>query len=225
MYKKIITISGLVFCGLFFFTALNGCKIDSGKHVTRDVPLAVSGIYRGALTDGRLIHPISGAPVTSMNLRQTGDRLEAIDNNGRVFRGTIHYVDARAATFKLEGYTTQGVLGTISGKLEPGNSIRMVGTWIEPGLYGNVSGVADVGGPADSLTITPSTANLTTNNQTVTFSAAGGTGTYVWTVGNNQLGSITGTGSTVTYRRLAQGSNTVRVTSGAATATALVSQP
>jgi len=215
----------MVVCGVVLVAGLNGCQLDSDKPIYRDVPISVSGIYTGELSQGRLIHPISGATVTSMNLRQTGDRLEGIDNNGHVFRGRLFSVDANAASFTLEGQTTQGVTGTISGTLDLSSGARMTGTWIEPNLYGDVKGRADVQDTGTALRITPSSATLTTNNETVTFTASGGAGSYSWAVGNTSLGVVAGSGPTVIYTRRAAGNNTVRVTSAGQTVTANINQP
>jgi len=177
------------------------------------------------LSQGRLIHPISGATVTSMNLRQTGDRLEGIDNNGHVFRGRLFSVEANTASFTLEGQTTQGVTGTISGTLDLSSGARMTGTWIEPNLFGDVRGRGDVRDSGTALRITPASATLTVNNETVTFTASGGGGPYSWAVGSTSLGTVAGSGSTVIYTRRATGNNTIRVTSAGETVTATINQP
>ncbi len=87
-----------------------------------------------------------------MNLIQDGDRLQAIDNNGLIFRGSIGSAVSdsetggqRSATFTLNGQTTTGQEGIISGTIVViGNQATMTGTWAEPTLFGNVRAGAEV---------------------------------------------------------------------------------
>ncbi|MCB1069379.1 MAG: hypothetical protein H7A43_07105 [Verrucomicrobia bacterium] len=119
-----------------------GCEVDSPNDVSRSVRINVAGVYRG--TDGNnLVSQTSGRAVTSLDLRQSGDSLEAVDNNGIVFRGTIGSVQDSAASFNIEGASSTGNKALISGTISvSGNNGTMQGTWIEDNLFGTVSGTS-----------------------------------------------------------------------------------
>lgn len=121
----------------------SGCEIRSSSSIERTT-LYIAGVYRNS--DGsRIVDRNSGAAVRSLNLQQQGDRLEAVDNNGRLFRGSfIAESDARG-TLELRGTTTDGVAVTISGTIAvTGSKAYLSGTWIEPALFGTISAQADV---------------------------------------------------------------------------------
>lgn len=125
-----------------------GCKIGSPDSVSRHVGINVAGLYRA--NGGRIISQNTGAAITQFNLIQDGDRLQAIDNNGMIFKGSISSATdsgqtGHSANFSLKGHTTAGAEGIISGAITvSGNQATMRGTWAEPTLYGNVLGYADV---------------------------------------------------------------------------------
>ena len=134
---------------------LLGCEISAADSVVRNVGVDYSGFYVGS--GGSLVSKQTGAKVTSLNLRQTGDQLEAVDNNGIVFRGTIGSVVDSTANFNMDGATTAGQSVTIDGTLTAdGTEGTMKGTWIEPSLYGTVSGQATIN-PSPTNNPTPST--------------------------------------------------------------------
>lgn len=210
---------------VLIMACFTGCEIDSSEGVTRNLTLDVTGFYTGNLSDSKLIQQVSGAPIRSLDLRQNGDRLEAYDNNGLIFRGTIGQVNGTRATFTLEGPTTSGVQGTLSGYIDvSGDSATMNGTWFEPSLSSRVSGSATVSEP-QSLSISPSSATLENNNDTQTFTASGGGGGYSWSVNNSSVGNVSGSGSSVEYTRTSAGDNTITVSSGGLTRSASISQP
>lgn len=204
---------------------LTGCEIDSSETVSRNVNIDVTGYYSGSLS-GRLVQNNSGAAITGLDLRQNGDRLEAYDNNGIVFRGTIGQVNGDRASFTLEGRTTAGASGVISGNITvSGTSATMSGTWFEASVSARVAGSAAVQEPQSNVSISPSAATLSNNGDTRTFTASGGDGSYTWSVGNTSLGSVSGSGSSVTYTRTTSGSNTITVSSDGDSASASISQP
>lgn len=134
---------------------LLGCEIDSADSVVRNVEINYAGFYVG--DGGSLVSQQTGAKTTSLNLRQTGDQLEAVDNNGIVFRGTLGSIVDETATFVLDGATTAGQSVTIDGTLTAsGTEGTMRGTWIEPALYGTVSGKATIN-PSPTNSPSPST--------------------------------------------------------------------
>ena len=134
---------------------LLGCEIDSADSVVRNVEINYAGFYVG--DGGSLVSQQTGAKTTSLNLRQTGDQLEAVDNNGIVFRGTLGSIVDETANFVLDGSTTAGQSVTIDGTLTAsGTEGTMRGTWIEPALYGTVSGKATIN-PSPTNSPSPST--------------------------------------------------------------------
>lgn len=225
MKNYVITIlrSSLVLLAAVMLLA--GCKIESGDSVRRDVSLDVAGFYTGP-NGGNLIERVSGAPVRSIDLRQSGDMIEGYDNNGRIFRGRIGSVSDSRASVTIEGTTTQGVEGVISGYINvSGSQANLTGTWFEDTLTSRVNGRAEVAEPRDTLAISPTSATLNTNGDNQTFTASGGDGTYNWTLGNSNLGRITGSGSSVQYTRTASGNNTITVRSNNESVTANIQQP
>lgn len=204
---------------------VTGCETDSSESVSRNLSVDVTGYYSGNLSGGRIIEQSSGAAITSLDLRQGGDRLEAYDNNGEIFKGTIGQVDGERASFTLEGKTTAGVAGTISGYIDiSGSSATMSGTWFEPSMSSRVAASATVAEPSN-LSIAPTSATLNTNNATQTFTASGGGGGYSWSLSNDGIGSILGSGSSVEYTRTGSGNNTITVSSGDDSSKASISQP
>ena len=137
----------LVAGGLALVSVVAGCRIGSADSVGRNVGITVAGLYRGQF-EGRLVSRHTGSAIRSLNVVQDGSQLQAIDNNGMVFRGDIGAVapgdaGARSASFTLRGRTTAGAEGVISGTFKvEGSNVRMVGTWAEPNTFGNVNGLA-----------------------------------------------------------------------------------
>ncbi len=123
-----------------------GCRIQSGDSAVRGVGVNISGLYRG---NGPLVRQNSGAPISELNVIQDGDRLQAVDNNGLVFRGNIGRVTmeggSASATFNLKGNTTAGAEGIMSGSFTvEGTTSTMRGTWAEPTLFSTFLGTATV---------------------------------------------------------------------------------
>lgn len=208
----------------------SGCELDSADSTVREVGIIVQGYYTNP-DGGRIVGRNSGAPITSLDIRQFGDQLEAIDNNNQVFRGTIGNASQNNASYTLEGYTTAGKWGIMSGVFEvSGSSSTMRGTWIEDDFYSTVYATATVptngGGGGASLTISPSSATLSSNNQTQVFTASGGSGSYTWSLSSNTGTVSPTTGSSVTYTRTSSGNNTITVTdSKGNTKSATITQP
>lgn len=224
--------------GAVFYT---GCEIDSAESASREVGLVIAGFYTNP-NGGPVVQKNTGAPITSLDLRQRGDRLEAIDNNGFIFKGTIGNVQGNIASITLTGLTTAGNEGTISGTVEVGGaststlgaaaSATLRGTWVEPSLFSTVYATASVpvytngGGGGCQLSIDPSSANLNAN-QTQTFTAKNGTSPYSWSITSGSSGGhfTTGTSSqSVTFQRDNDTvTTTIQVTDGqGCTATATI---
>jgi hypothetical protein len=169
--------AGALALALVFPAILSGCEGDSAETLVRNIAFQVSGIYRnpGDSNNGKLVSNNTGSPVTQMDLRQTGDQLEAIDNNGLIFKGTIGNASDTEGGFTLDGQTTAGQPATISGVIRKSSGssteAEMRGTWIEPSLFGTVVGVASVppnrsGGGSTNGT---DTNGIDTNNASVGF--------------------------------------------------------
>ena len=149
--KRYQTLAVVLGCALPLVSALVflGCEVGSSDSVTRTVSVDFTGFYDSTETNNDFVSPAnSGSRVTSLNLRQSGDQLEAIDNNGIVFNGTLSDSTLSSGTatanFELDGRTTAGQSVTISGSLSgSGTSGTMKGTWIEPDRYCYVVGDAD----------------------------------------------------------------------------------
>ncbi|HMP89596.1 MAG TPA: hypothetical protein PJ991_05320 [Kiritimatiellia bacterium] len=165
MTRKISSVWIGIYAAIMTSLLLSACKIDSANSVSRTVNAIVTGVYRNTdtnMNNGRLVSANTGNAVTSLDVRQAGDQLEAIDNNGIIFRGTIGNVSDNAASFNLEGRTTAGNRALISGNIQIGGGQGVMrATWIEDTLYGTVFGVAN--GPT-VVTNIPSPNPTNTNN-------------------------------------------------------------
>ena len=73
--------------------------------------------------------------------------MDAVDNLGALWRGSIGRADDTLVTFTLTGLTNTGVAVTISGSIAvDGTTASMSGTWIEPSIRSVVSATATVAG-------------------------------------------------------------------------------
>ena len=234
--------------GIMACSWLSGCTVGSADSVIPSSSGNFSGNYVGAGSNGVLVTQNTGNPVTSLMLTQYGNQLQAVDNNGILFHGTLGDVSggsssssnttssstSTSASFMLQGSTTAGNSVVISGTLSAnGTTATMRGVWAEPSLYGSIYGAATISpitpptpGPT-TMTISPSSATLSTIGQTVTFTASGGTSPYTWSLANITNGTISAnTGTSVTYTRTASGNNQVSLTDSVGNnASAPVSQP
>lgn len=124
---------------------LAGCEFGSPNKAIRQVAVRIAGLYRNP--DGRLVARNTGAPIVQLDVRQMGDRLSGIDNNGSVFDGRIGAVSDNRVSVTFEGMTTSGAEATLVGEVTiSGNTATLRGTWIEPTLYSTVFGQATVQG-------------------------------------------------------------------------------
>lgn len=144
---------------------LCGCE-GSSSSTHRDVSLSVRGVYTHP--DGNPVARTSGQPVMSLNLMQTGDRLQAFDNNNILFKGSIGQVfsgTTPSASITLEGASTTGAKAIITGTIEvSGTEGTLRGQWIEDSLFSTVYG------EANGLSVTTNTPSPSTNtNAVVTF--------------------------------------------------------
>jgi hypothetical protein len=167
---------------LVYFT---GCETEPATDVQRNVSIDFTGVYQGigatAATSnsgaqaGRVVANNTGNPITFLNLIQNGDRLEAVDNNSRVWKGSLGEVIGSRGSFTLEGETSVGNRGLMSGSLvESGNGAQMRGTYTEDVLFSTIeANAAVINGRLDSGNTNPT--NSGTNS--ASFQALPGSAT------------------------------------------------
>ncbi len=124
-----------------------GCDGDSAETIVRTLTINVTGFY--GPEEGRevIVEGHTGPPITRLNVRQFGDRLEAVDNHGAIYRGTIGQAADAIASFTLKGKNGVGQDVTISGTITVpvgSSDATMRGTWIEPSTYGAIAARATV---------------------------------------------------------------------------------
>jgi len=222
--------------------ACTGCDMDSPDS-TAAVPsnndgkqYNFSGLYARPTLDEEgnpiaLVFPIatgnrpSGKLISSLRLLQYGTVLEAYDSAGMTWRGSISALNGDTATFSIRGRTTAGMSTEIAGTMVYANEkSKMNATWIEPNYYGSLFAEATVS-PLVGVTISPSTANLTTNGQKQAFTAKGGTD-FNWSHTNHVAGELDKTkGDTVTYTRKGAGGDRLTVTSELGTKSVTITCP
>ncbi|HOE01483.1 MAG TPA: hypothetical protein PLD40_10425 [Kiritimatiellia bacterium] len=240
--KTLRTVSGWMLLGgllLAMAGALAGCDVDSVDSTTA-VPsdnsgkiYNYSGLYLPAGTNvDLLVFPTnrqSGVKLTWLRLLQYGTVLEGYDNANKTWTGKISSINEGNASFTLEGTTTAGNHVNVAGSLRYADqNSTMDATWIEPGFSGSIFARAAVSAPSTntpitSLSISPTSATLSIGNSTRTFTASGGSGNYTWTHSNASCGSLSATtGNSITYTRLAAGTDTLTVSSEGFVATASI---
>ncbi|MBW7908038.1 MAG: hypothetical protein H3C50_03845 [Kiritimatiellae bacterium] len=152
-----------------------GCEVDSSDTFSRDVATDFSGLYQGCGDNSAIVQQNGGNRITQLDLRQSGDSLEAVDNNGALWRGSLGEVQNGRSSFELRGRTTTGVDAWFSGTLSSSdsgstNSIgsatgRMTGTYVEPDRYSTFCGSAIIPGTqTDTNTDTDTGTNTNTTN-------------------------------------------------------------
>jgi hypothetical protein len=119
-----------------------GCEISGGDETVRQVALQIAGTYRN---ESGIASRQSGTAVTALTLLQSGDRLEAIDNLGARWTGSIGRADSSVATVTLRGLTSTGVQVVITGEIRvSGTSAPLSGIWVEPNLRSPANAEATV---------------------------------------------------------------------------------
>ena len=219
--------------GLLAVSWLPGCEVGSSNDTLTGANGNYSGSYVGA-ENGLLVAGNSGATVSSLTLSQSGNQLQAVDNNGILFKGTLGDIlpssgssSNASATFTLNGATTAGATVSINGKLKgSGATATMTGFWLEPDRNCSIYGVAGITPINVGVSVTPVQKTLSVNGNTQIFTASGGTASYTWTLLNSNGTLDVTTGATVTYTRTVTGDNSLTVTDSAGkSATAIINQP
>ena len=229
--------------GMAFLSACDLGSADGVAGVVSDNDGAIydfSGLYLRADSEENplpLVSPAgrqTGIALTWLRLAQHGSLLEAYDNAGMPWAGSISSVRDGVASFTLRGRTSAGAGVETVGTLSYANpNSTLDAAWIEPSFSGSLFATASVSPPSTntpsgSLRISPTSASLGPGNTSRTFTASGGTGSYSWSVANSSLGTVNpASGSTITYTsRSVAGQNTITVrdsAGNAATATATYS--
>ena len=232
---------------------LAGCDVGSTDSTTAVMAdnegniYNYSGLYMSTTNTsgstngyGTLVFPAgrqSGTALIWLRLLQYGSALEAYDNAGLAWSGNVSAQNGETASFSLQGRTTAGNSVEIFGTLDYAAQLStMDATWIEPGFAGSIFAQATVSPvttnspvvtntPTGDVTVSPTSANLTTNGAQQVFTASGGDGTYEWryTSGNGSLSSRTG--SSITFTRNSYGSGVLYVISDDDSATASITCP
>lgn len=229
---------------------LAGCDVDSTDSTTAVMSdnegniYNYSGLYMSITNTsgstngyGTLVFPAgrqSGTALIWMRLLQYGSALEAYDNAGLAWSGNVSAQNGETASFSLQGRTTAGNSVEIFGTLDYAAQLStMDATWIEPGFAGSIFAQATVSPvatnspvvtntPTGDVTVSPTSATLTTNDATRTFTASGGDGSYTWSYSGSGGSLASATGTTNTFTRTAIGSGIIQVSSDDDSATATI---
>jgi len=119
-----------------------GCDISGGNSAIREVALNISGTYSNS---GGIPERQSGNRIIRFSLSQTGDRLQAVDNQGASWSGSIGRASDSEATFTLKGMTSVGAEVVLTGTITvDGTDATMRGTWVEPGITAGAAASATV---------------------------------------------------------------------------------
>jgi len=233
--------------------AIAGCDVGSTDSTTSVISdnagniYNYSGLYMSITNTsgstngyGTLIFPAgrqSGAALIWLRLLQYGSALEAYDSAGLTWSGSLSVQNGETASFSLQGRTTAGNSVEIFGTLDYAEQLStMDATWIEPNFAGSIFAQATVSpvatnsptptnSPTGNVTVSPTSANLTTNGAQQVFTATGGDGTYAWsyTSGNGSLSATTG--ASITFTRNSSGSGVLYVISDDDSDTASITCP
>ena len=216
-----VTAACLFCAGLALFA---GCEVDSASDVQREVGVDFTGFYKND-QGGAIVSKNSGSSITSLDLRQGGDRLEAITDDGIIFKGSIGTFDGTTASFELNGKTTVGNKATISGTLTTSGGTdtnssgstkgTMQGTWIEDSFYATVRAVATIpgissggGGGSGDFSITASSTTVAVGGS-IQLTATGNSGTVNWTTQNGRGHFSSSSGTAVSFTRDVAGTEVI----------------
>lgn len=201
----------------FLILGLAACDVDSVDSTTATLAdddgttYNFAGLYANNTTNGLapLVFPAgkqSGTALTWLRLLQYGSVIEAYDNAGMTWAGSISTLQGGTANFSLRGRTTAGISTEIAGTLVYADQQSVMdAAWIEPTFSGNLYAIATVApsatnSPSSGVSISPSSATLISSSPSVTFTASSTSGSYTWSVSDSTLGTLnTTSGSSVTY--------------------------
>lgn len=137
--RPLFLLASVSIAALLFFSA---CEISGRNETVREVSINVAGSY---VNSSGIPSNQSGSRITLLAISQSGDRLNAVDNLGARWNGSIGRAQSNLATITLRGMTNSGVEVVITGTITVnGTDARLTGTWVEPGLASPVSATATV---------------------------------------------------------------------------------
>lgn len=196
-----------------FLAACEVGSVDSTTAVLSDNSGAIynySGLYMSVSntagsTNGLagLVYPAgqqSGTLLTWLRMLQYGSALEAYDNAGLTWSGSVSAQNGNVANFSLRGRTTDGLSVEISGTLSASSTgssnatvsatkATMDATWIEPAFSGSIFAQATVSpvvtNVPTSFKITQSPPGPVALSNKVTLTASGSQYDYIWTGGTS----------------------------------------
>ncbi|MCX7007789.1 MAG: hypothetical protein NTY53_11180 [Kiritimatiellaeota bacterium] len=138
---------------------LPGCEVGSPDTVEATANGDFSGRYANGSSP--MVNNNSGNAINTMALNQSGNQLQAVDNNGILFKGTIGDILNSSASFTLNGVTTAGQTVAINGTLRAvGTTASLSGIWAEPGVYSSIYGTASIGAITNAPTPTGAVARV-----------------------------------------------------------------
>ena len=149
--------------GTMFFT---GCEKNNPGDPNAAVTVNFTGNYRnggGSIT----APPLASGAVTELDLTQQGTVLDAVDNFGTLYTGSLGSVPETnnpTASFSLRSAVMTNGQINITGTLRKtaATVAQMTGTWITPGSVANISATAAV-----SATVSNTAAATVVTNVTV----------------------------------------------------------
>ena len=154
-----------------------GCEVDSATDVQRSVGVDFTGFYTHP-NGSNITTRNSGTAIKSLDLRQGGDRLEAIDNTGHIWTGSLGEFNGVSSSFELNGTTTAGTAGKFSGILSTSGDLvtnaangslgTMSGTYIEDGFFATFLARATIAGATPDV---PTPTNNTNSGTNLVFTA------------------------------------------------------
>lgn len=231
---KILRVGAICIAHLALILLPCGCEIESSDSFARNVSVDFSGFYTACDENDSIVQQVTGARIRTLDLRQTGDQLQAIDNNSLVWRGALGEPQNGRSSFELRGRTTEGVEGIFSGTLSSsdggttnssgGANGSMTGTFIEPNLFSTFCANADIpgtiddgnddGGSGGDLSVSASPTTISSPTGTASLSVSGGTPPYTWSTPSAGTISLppSGNGSSATYNRNSAANATVTLT-------------
>lgn len=220
-----------------------GCDVDSVDSTTSVVAddgtiLNFAGLYMNPNNSESIVYPIvfpegkqSGTILTWLRLLQYGSVLEAYDNAGLTWAGSVSF-NSGTATFRLTGRTTAGqpveIFGTLVGSDDNTSDphATMDASWVEPNFYGNLRAKASVAPVATNspivtnstkVTVSPDSWEFSSNGQTKDFEADGGNGTYTWSFTATNVKLSATSGKIITLTRTSAGNGVLSASSSSST--------
>ncbi len=151
---------------------ITGCEWSSGGSGASfntsggaGININFSGVYRGAHSDGSLVKGGSQAPINTLVISQTGNSIEATDNNGTKYSGTVGAPNSIASSGTIQaGIEVAAAQMTMKGN--NGRPISFVGS-VHAVTVSDIKGETVTRTLDESLT-EQNTTSTSDNNNTMT---------------------------------------------------------